>query len=214
MPPLEDFKELSVDKESDDKSDNNSEINFKVVFQYLLMTKKMITIGIYKENVKKKVSATISESKKRKTLIKGGINIFSNSEESFYYVVTSPSPDFKVTNKDKLFVMSTIYPGKNLGAKVNLNNQIQKDDQFDIEKNEIEKLSNKIKSFEAKQNLDQEGEKKLEHLNETIEEMKALLASTKKSLSNLGPEAKAKIEESIRTTIQSIYDTNNLPEIK
>ena len=36
MPPLEDFKELSVDKESDDKSDNNSEINFKVVFQYLL----------------------------------------------------------------------------------------------------------------------------------------------------------------------------------
>ena len=54
MPPLEDFKELSVDKESDDKSDNKSEINFKIVFQYLLMTKKMITIGVYKENVKKK----------------------------------------------------------------------------------------------------------------------------------------------------------------
>ena len=44
--------------------------------------------------------------------------------------------------------------------------------------------------------------------------MKVLLATTKKSLCNLGPEAKAKIEESIRTTIQSIYDTNNLPEIK
>ena len=214
MPPLEDFKELSVDKESDDKSDNKSEINFKIVFQYLLMTKKMITIGVYKENVKKKGNMTISETKKRKTLIKGGINIFSNSEENFYYVVTSPSPDFKVTNKDKLFVMSTIYPGKNLGAKVNLNNQIQKDEPFDIEKNEMEKLSNKIRSFEAKQNLDQEGEKKLEHLNETIEEMKALLASTRKSLSNLGPEAKAKIEESIRATIQGIYDTNNLPEIK
>ena len=111
--------------------------------------------------------------------------------------------------------MSTIYPGKNFGAKVNLNNQIQKDDnQFNMEKNEIEKHSNKIKSFEAKQNLDQEGERKLEHLNKTIEEMKELLASTRKSLCNLGPEAKAKIEESIRNTIQSIYSTNNLPETK
>ena len=128
-------------------------------------------------------------------------------------MVTSPSPDFKVTNKDKLFVMSTIYPGKNLGAKINLNNQIQKDDQFDIEKNEIEKLSNKIKSFEAKQNLDEEGKKKLEHLNKTIDEMKELLASTKQTISNLGLEAKGKIEESIRNTIQGIYETNNLPEI-
>jgi len=155
MPPLEDFKEISVEKESE-KSNNKSEINFKVVFQYLLMNKKMITIGVYKENIKKKSILPLNESKKRKTLIKGGINIFSNSEENFYYVVTSPSPDFKVTNRDKLFVMSTIYPGKNFGAKVNLNNQIQKDDnQFNMEKNEIEKHSNKIKSFEAKQNLDQ-----------------------------------------------------------
>ena len=214
MPPLEDFKEISVEKESE-KSNNKSEINFKVVFQYLLMNKKMITIGVYKENIKKKSILPLNESKKRKTLIKGGINIFSNSEENFYYVVTSPSPDFKVTNRDKLFVMSTIYPGKNLGGKVNLNNQIQKDDnQFNMEKNEIEKHSNKIKSFEAKQNLDQEGERKLEHLNKTIEEMKELLASTRKSLCNLGPEAKAKIEESIRNTIQSIYSTNNLPETK
>ena len=109
--------------------------------------------------------------------------------------------------------MSTIYPGKNFGAKIN--NQIQKDDnQFNMEKNEIEKHVNKIKNFESKQNLDQEGEKKLEHLNQTIEEMKTLLASTKKSLSSLGPEAKAKIEECIKETIQSIYNTNNLPEIK
>jgi len=216
MPPLEDFKELSVDKDSkdsDDKDNKKAEINFKVVFQYLLMTKKMITIGVYKENIIKKGNNTLNETKKRKTLIKGRINIFSSSEENFYYVVTSPSPDFKVTNKDKLFVMSTIYPGKNLGAKINLNNQIQKDDQFDIEKNEIEKLSNKIKSFEAKQNLDEEGKKKLEHLNKTIDEMKELLASTKQTISNLGLEAKGKIEESIRTTIQGIYETNNLPEI-
>ena len=214
MPPLEDFKEISDEKDSE-KSDNKSEINFKVVFQYLLMTKKMIAIGVYKENIKKKSALPINETKKRKTLIKGGINIFSNSEENFYYVVTSPSPDFKVTNRDKLFVMSTIYPGKNFGAKVNLNNQIQKDDnQFNMEKNEIEKHSNKIKSFEAKQNLDQEGERKLEHLNKTIEEMKVLLATTKKSLCNLGPEAKQKIEESIRSTIQSIYSTNNLPDTK
>ena len=213
MPPLEDFKELTVDKESNDKNENKSEINFKTVFQYLLMTKKMIAIGVYKENVPKKTNLSISESKKRKTLIKGGINIFSNSDDNFYYVVTSPSPDFKVTNKDKLFVMSTIYPGKNFGAKIN--NQIQKDDnQFNMEKNEIEKHVNKIKNFESKQNLDQEGEKKLEHLNQTIEEMKTLLSSTKKSLSSLGPEAKAKIEECIKETIQNIYNTNNLPEIK
>ena len=92
---------------------------------------------------------------------------------------------------------------------------MQKDDnQFNMEKNEMEKHVSKIKNFESKQTMDQEGEKKLEHLNKTVEEMKELLASTKSSLSVLGIEAKKKIEESIQATIQNIFNTNSLPVMK
>ena len=78
------------------------------------------------------------KTKKRKTYIRNDINTIYNTEQNLFYVVTSPSPDFKVTNKDKLFVISTIYPGKNLDLK-NSDNQIQNNDQFNLDKNEIDK---------------------------------------------------------------------------
>ena len=213
MPPLEDIKDISINKDKNDRSENQLEISFKEVFKYLLIQKKMITIGLYKKCSPKKDDLNIGSSKKRKTLIKSGINTLYNSEENFYYVVTSPSPDFKVGNKDKLFVISTIYPGKNFDLKMNMDNQIPNNDQFNLDKNEMDRHSNKMRNLESKQNLDKEGEKKLEKINDTIDEMKIILNSTKESLFELGNKAKQIIPDSIKSTITNIYNTNNLPKL-
>ena len=213
MPPLEDIKDISINKDkNDDKDEAQLEISFKEVFKYLLIHKKMITIGLYKRYSHKKESVNIGSSKKRKTLMKNNINTLYNSEENFYYVVTSPSPDFKVGNKDKLFVISTIYPGKNFDNKMN-DNSIQNNDQFNLDKNEMDRQSNKMRNLESKQNLDREGEKKLEKINDTIEDMKSVLNSTKESLFELGNRSKAMIPESIKSTITNIYNTNSLPKL-
>ena len=171
----------------------------------------MITIGLYKKYSPKKENINIESSKKGKTFIRNDINNLYNSEQNLYYVVTSPSPDFKVTNKDKLFVISTIYPGKNNDLKMNSDNQIQNNDQFNLDKNEMDRQNNKMKSLESKQNLDREGEKKLEKINDTIDEMKILLNSTKDTLLDLGIKTKQIIPDSIKSTITNIYQTNNLP---
>ena len=211
MPPLEDIKDISINKDKNEQGENQLEISFNEVFKYLLLHKKMITIGLYKKYSPKKEKLNIDNTKKRKTLIKTGINTLYNSEENFYYVVTSPNPEFKVCNKDKLFVISTIYPGKNFDLKLNSDNQIQNNEQFNLDKNEIDRQSNKMRSIESKQNLDREGEKKLEKINDTIDEMKILLNSTKESLFELGNKAKLIIPESIKSTITNIYDSNSLP---
>ena len=213
MPPLEDIKDVYVNKDNNDKDDEDIqvEINFKDIFKYLLIHKKMITIGLYKKYTQKKENITSDQSKKEKTNIKSDLNNIYYSEQSHYYVVTSPNPDFKVTNKDKLFVISTIYPGKNLDLKTNSENQIQNSEQFTMDKNEIERQNNKMRNLESKQNLDREGEKKLEKINDTIDEMKILLNSTKNTLLELGIKTKQIIPESIKSTITNIYQTNNLP---
>jgi len=128
---------------------------------------------------------------------------------NFYYVFTSPGPDLKVTNKDKLFVISTVYPGKNSDIK-DLDNQINNDD-FNLDKNEMDRKSNKMKNLESKQNLDREGEKKLEKINDTIDEMKSLINTTNENLLKLGSKAREAIPESIKNTITKIYETNSLP---
>ena len=213
MPPLEDIKDVYINKDNNNKDEDDDicvEISFKDIFKYLLIHKKMITIGLYKKYSLKKESINIEPTKKRKTYIRNDINTIYNSEQNLFYVVTSPSPDFKVTNRDKLFVISTIYPGKNLDLK-NSDNQIQNNDQFNLDKNEIDKQNNKMKNLESKQNLDREGEKKLEKINDTIDEMKILLNSTKNNLLELGFKTKQIIPESIKSTITNIYQTNNLP---
>ena len=212
MPPLEDIKDIYINKDKNDKDEDiPAEINFKEIFKYLLIHKKMITIGLYKKYSPKKENINIESSKKGKTFIRNDINNLYNSEQNLYYVVTSPSPDFKVTNKDKLFVISTIYPGKNNDLKMNSDNQIQNNDQFNLDKNEMDRQNNKMKSLESKQNLDREGEKKLEKINDTIDEMKILLNSTKDTLLDLGIKTKQIIPDSIKSTITNIYQTNNLP---
>ena len=205
MPPLEDI--VYINKDKNEKDDIKMEIDFKEVFKYLLLTKKMITIGLYKKYSPKKESINIEQSKKRKSLLRNDITNLYNSEENLYYVVTSPSPDFKVGNKDKLFVISTIYPGKNF----DLNNQNQNNNIFNLDKNDMDRQPNKIKNLENKQNLDREGEKKLEKINDIIDDMKTLLNSTKESLSELGIKAKLIIPENIKSTITNIYNTNSLP---
>ena len=208
MPPLEDIKDISIDKDKNDK--DNLEVCYKDVFKYLLLHKNMITIGLYKNYSKRKEISNITHPKKRKTLIRNDLNaLVYDSEMNFYYVFTSPGPDLKVTNKDKLFVISTVYPGKNSDIK-DLDNQINNDD-FNLDKNEMDRKSNKMKNLESKQNLDREGEKKLEKINDTIDEMKSLINTTNENLLKLGSKAREAIPESIKNTITKIYETNSLP---
>ena len=93
---------------------------------------------------------------------------------------------------------------------MNSDNQINNDD-FNLDKNEMDRKSNKMKNLESKQNLDREGEKKLEKINDTIDEMKSLINTTNENLLKLGSKAREAIPESIKNTITKIYETNSLP---
>ena len=81
-----------------------------------------------------------------------------------------------------------------------------------MDKNEIYKHTDNTNNIESKENLDKKGKKKLEKINDTIEEMESLLSITKESLYELGRKAKIDISESINSTIESIYKTFKLPE--
>ena len=211
MPPMEDFRKVIISNEENYKNEARIEIDFKEVFNYLLTQKKMITLGVYKEKSSKNDIINMDDSKKIKSFKKrNSINNYTNFEEKFYYVVTSPSPDFKLESKDKLFVISIIYPGKNLNNTWNLNNK--NNNQFNMDKNEIYKHTDNTNNIESKENLDKKGKKKLEKINDTIEEMESLLSITKESLYELGRKAKIDISESINSTIESIYKTFKLPE--
>ena len=82
MPPMEDFREISINNEENNKNDIRIEINFKEVFNYLLIQKKMITLGVYKEKSKKNDKLNRNDSKKIKSMIRRNvINDYSNYEE-------------------------------------------------------------------------------------------------------------------------------------
>ena len=80
-----------------------------------------------------------------------GILIKNNNESSFYYVVTAPEENFEVSPKDKLFVITTTYPGgSNLG---NINyDEINSDN---INQRELEKAfaDKGIKIYDVNNNV-------------------------------------------------------------
>ena len=172
----------NIQKIFDEKDfDEENLLTFGNVYKYLLKN-NMICMGIYKHD-----------------------NLY---EESFYYVVTSPPKNFKLNEKDKLFVISLVFPDK----IYNINNNINSFD-FNNEK-KINHNKNKKNVFkDINKTIDIEGENKIKKLYETINNMKLMVKNVKNNIMNLNVKIKNNIEESINSTISEIYNKNKLPEL-
>ncbi len=174
----------NIEKIFDENEDDNNFLTFGNVYKYLLKN-NMVCMGIYKHD-----------------------NIY---EESFYYVVTSPPKNFKLNEKDKLFVISLVFPDKINSIDINNNNV--NSIEFNNEK-KINQNKNKKNVFkDLNKTIDIEGENKIRKLYETINNMKLMVKNVRNNILNLNVKIKNNIEESINSTISEIYNKNKLPEL-
>ncbi len=174
----------NIEKIFDENEDDNNFLTFGNVYKYLLKN-NMVCMGIYKHD-----------------------NIY---EESFYYVVTSPPKNFKLNEKDKLFVISLVFPDKINSIDINNNNV--NSIEFNNEK-KINQNKNKKNVFkDLNKTIDIEGENKIKKLYETINNMKLMVKNVRNNILNLNVKIKNNIEESINSTISEIYNKNKLPEL-
>ena len=224
IPPLEELEIL-----------DETQLKFEIIFNKLLL-KKIICIGVYKLHIKEKYSdntqtndklmgtysSNFSKKKNNTFFIKPSNSNNNNNnnnnnteEDNFYFVVTAPSPDFILGLKDKLFVITTTYPGGSNLGNINYDERVNKEegnDEYNIEKRITGRDKAKRKNvFEIKKEIDLEGERKLKKLNETIGNLKNMLKKVQNSINSLNSEAKQKIGGSIRKTIQTIFVENKFP---
>ena len=198
-----------------------------------LLQKKIIVIGVYKlqnndelkdnTQTNDKLLGTYSSKFSTKKInnntsfLKPSNSTNNNNEnnDNFYFVVTAPSPEFMLSLKDKLFVITTNYPGGSNLGNINYDERVNKEegnDEYNIEKRITGREKSKRKNvFEIKKEIDIEGERKLKKLNETIGELKNMLKKVQSSINSLNSDAKQKIGGSIRKNIQSIFVENKFP---
>ena len=212
---------------------DETQLKFEIIFKKLLQ-KKIIVIGVYKlqnndelkdnTQTNDKLLGTYSSKFSTKKInnntsfLKPSNSTNNNNEnnDNFYFVVTAPSPEFMLSLKDKLFVITTNYPGGSNLGNINYDERINKEegnDEYNIEKRITGRDKSKRKNvFEIKKEIDIEGERKLKKLNETIGELKNMLKKVQSSINSLNSDAKQKIGGSIRKNIQSIFVENKFPQ--
>jgi len=116
-----------------------------------------------------------------------------------------------LNEKDKLFVISLVFPDKINSIDINNNNV--NSIEFNNEK-KINQNKNKKNVFkDLNKTIDIEGENKIRKLYETINNMKLMVKNVRNNILNLNVKIKNNIEESINSTISEIYNKNKLPEL-
>ena len=203
--------------------DNNNELSFETVFQQLLMKYKIIVIAVYKYY-------SSSERKEEDDSFNNGETIFSQptsvddndgndsylKSNSLYYVVTSPDKQYKLTNKDKLFVLSQQYISVNekgnIITKETFDELLKEDENYDINyaKYHLNK-KNKTKDLkEFKKENDVEGEKKLKTLSETISILNSELHEIHDDIKEIIEMCPERISQCLKDKIGNIHKNGKL----
>jgi hypothetical protein len=133
------------------------------------------------------------------------VNIGSN----FYYVVTSPPPDFELSSKDKLFVLSQTYPDedqienkKGVGVTKTGTNDILKQ----LEMFQFGKSTKKEDKKENQKLLDQEGEKKIKEVKNSLGDLIDSLKSLKICINHAKEKIDKGLPDFIRRKVMNLDD--------
>jgi hypothetical protein len=168
---------------------------FKDVFLSYLK-QKIVVLGVYRA-----IDGARAHS--------GTINNYmqTNIGSNFYYVVTSPPPEFELSPKDKLFVLSQTYPDedhidnkKGVVSKLGSNDIMKQLEMF-----QFGKTNKKEDKKENQKLLDQEGEKKIKEVKNSLGDLIESLKSLKSCIST----AKDKVDRGLPEFIKKKIVTLN-----
>jgi hypothetical protein len=142
----------------------------------------------------------------------GTINTYMRTtiNSNFYYVVTSPPPEFELNPKDKLFVLSQTYPDedhidnkKGVVSKLGSNDIMKQLEMF-----QFGKTNKKEDKKENQKLLDQEGEKKIKEVKNSLAELIDNLKSLKTCISNSKEKVDRELPYYIKKKIGSLNDVH------
>ncbi len=184
--------------------DTYSDLTYGMLFEKLLLKKKMITIGVYKyfssvEKVQEieRESEFAHPDKKGNSFTSSSKNMnlsTASSDSGFYYVVTSPDKKFKLDSNDKLFILTTTYP---LNDKpITMVGEIEHYDTAGPRKRN---------NREIRKEMDIEGRNKIQKLNTTIGQIKDTLFELRESTKTNG-NSKKQISDAVAETIQTLLE--------
>ena len=184
--------------------DTYSDLTYGMLFEKLLLKKKMITIGVYKyfssvEKVQEieRESEFAHPDKKGNSFTSSSKNMnlsTSSSDSGFYYVVTSPDKKFKLDSNDKLFILTTTYP---LNDKpITMVGEIEHYDTAGPRKRN---------NREIRKEMDIEGRNKIQKLNTKIGQIKETLFELRESTKTNG-NSKKQISDAVAETIQTLLE--------
>lgn len=171
---------------------------FKEIFQYF-SKQKVIVIGVYR--------AMDSPTYVKNNTFSYFLNRNSYIGSNFYYVVTSPDPNFELNPKDKLFVLSQTFPDDD-----HMFNEVKKDYNMGGDEEYLKQVENgqfiKVKKSEEKKEnpkvLDQEGERKIKEVNISLRETLDYLRGLKGNINNAKERIHSVVPDLIKNKINSL----------
>lgn len=191
-------------------------MNYSTIFKQMLK-RNIIVIGVYKageltSNNERTVQAKIKTVYKQ--VNKNNSNQNGLSDSCFYYVVTAPKGSFEVSQRDKLFVLSHVFPSEEVINKRKL--QKKKTDHLNIDSNDdfffnSKNFSKKVEEKkEIKRKIDTEGEQQLQSFNDELISTKDLLAKLEEAIEQSQKESEMIINDCITKKIRKVIIENQL----
>jgi hypothetical protein len=196
------IKKNSSLSNSDLFNENNTgiKLTFGEVFLFLLK-KRIIVIGVYRAHITNLPASKLRIpfiGQERKDNEKTNSNIY-------YYVVTSPDSNYVLNPKDKLFVLSQVFPSEEIFLGETLEKLNKSDDDI-LKQYENNRFKANKKNEEKKDNLksDHVGETKIKEVNVGLKETLDSLKDLKNNIIKVRSKLDKTICDSITKKIQDM----------
>ena len=178
----------------EDEFNKDDHISFSKVFNILLQ-KKMIVIGVYRYG-----SLVKKRDEEPENILINNLN-----DSYFYYVVTAPEMSFKVSGKDKLFVISPDYPQFDHFEESKRSNYIISGKNLNLL--EYNKNTSKIKNVKINKKEaqgDEQFELKLINFNNKLEKISNIIDDIDNCVNEITSESNDYIRDAIRKKLNGI----------
>ena len=178
----------------EDEFNKDDHISFSKVFNILLQ-KKMIVIGVYRYG-----SLVKKRDEEPENILINNLN-----DSYFYYVVTAPEMSFKVSGKDKLFVISPDYPQFDHFEESKRSNYIISGKNLNLL--EYNKNTSNIKNIRINKKEaqgDEQFELKLINFNNKLEKISNIIDDIDNCVNEITSESNDYIRDAIRKKLNGI----------
>jgi hypothetical protein len=189
----------------------------KLLFKdmFIRMLKRKITvIGIYRSIESQQGGFGVNRFNTMNNIYLNYSKVVSHpSVSNFYYVCTSPPPDFEIHPKDKLFVLSQVFPEEEVFNPENrkINKMNEEGGILTHENNQFNKFNKKQE--EKKENtkiFDQTGENKIKEVNSSLKETLQQLQNLKNYINISKEKIDRTLVDSVKNKINDIFKQNKL----